>query len=360
MALLSSLKRAFAVNFLLVGLIPVLLFGLVCIELVSEQQLKGVRERNLAQARGIAEEVDAFLLEVRSDLQHVQQTIAADTILQPENTNQFLAGMVRNSQFFESIYLLDEDMHVLHFGVMPKLESRQDDYANIDFSGHRLFRVNKELKEPVWSNTFVSLVTGEPSVTLGMPMPNGFLLGNIRLSSLGKLLQRYSQYGGIEVAIIDKGGTLIAHNVVDLAMQRINFANHPTVLSAMDGVASTQKFEAGSQNYLESATQTKSSHWMVWVGLNMDYVNAPIHKMRNMLILFMLIAVALAIIIALFSVRRLMLPLNALGSEDRSDCRWSLRFSVPPFRVLRDRYACQPDRKYEPRDQGTRGINYYQ
>ncbi len=333
MALLSSLKRAFAVNFLLVGLIPVLLFGLVCVELVSEQQLKGVRERNLAQARGIAEEVDAFLLEIRSDLQHVQQTIAADTILQPENTNQFLAGMVRNSQFFESIYLLDEDMHVLHLGVMPKLESRQDDYANIDFSGHRLFRVNKELKEPVWSNTFVSLVTGEPSVTLGMPMPNGFLLGNIRLSSLGKLLQRYSQYGGIEVAIIDKGGTLIAHNVVDLAMQRINFANHPTVLSAMDGVASTQNFEAGSQNYLESATQTKSSHWVVWVGLNMDYVNAPIHKMRNMLILFMLIAVALAIIIALFSIRRLMLPLNALGqrTDQIADGHYDFQFHPSGF-----------------------------
>jgi len=330
MALLSSLKRAFAVNFLLVGLIPVLLFGLVSVQLVADQQLKGVRERNLAQTRGLAEEVDAFLLEVRSDLLHVQQTIAPDTILQPEKTNQFLAGMVRNSQFFESIYLLDEKMHVLHLGVMPKLEARQDDYANIDFSGHRLFRANKEIKEPVWSNTFVSLVTGEPSVTLGVPMPYGFLLGNIRLRSLGDLLQRYSQYGGVEVAIIDKGGTLIAHNIADLAMQRINFANHPTVLSAMDGVDSTQNFATGSQNYLESATQTKTSRWVVWVGLNMDYVNAPIHKMRNMLIVFMLIAAALAIIIALFSIRRLMLPLNALGQRTGQIADGHYDFQFPP------------------------------
>ncbi len=315
MALLSSLKRAFSVNFLLVGSIPVLLFGLVSFQLVSEQQLKGVRERNLAQARGIAEEVDAFLLEVRSDLQHVQQTVAPDTILQPGSTNQFLAGMVRNSQFFESIYLLDEKMHVLHLGLMPKLESRQDDYTNIDFSGHSLFRTDWDIKEPVWSNTFVSLVTGEPSVTLGMRLPHGFLLGNIRLSSLGKLLQRYSQYGGVEIAIIDKGGTLIAHNIADLAMQRISFANHPAVLGAMNGVDSTRNFESGSQNYLESATQTKTSHWVVWVGLNMDDVNAPIHKIRNMLIFFMLIAAALAMVIAFFSVRRLMLPLNALGHK---------------------------------------------
>jgi len=313
MAFLSSLKRALTVHFLLVGSVPVLLFGLVSVELVAEQQLKGVHERNIAQARAIAEEVDAFLSEVRSDLQHVQQTIAAETILQSANTNQFLAGMVRNSQFFESIYLLDEDRHVLHLGVLPELEARQDDYADIDLSGHRLFRAKKDIKGPVWSNTFVSLVTGEPSVTLGLPMPRGFLLGNIRLSSLRMLLQRYSQYGGAEVAIIDKTGSLIAHNNVELAMQRISFANHPSVLRAMDGEDSTGEVAFGNQNYLESATQVKTSNWIVWVGLNMGQVNAPIHNIRNILILFMLVAAALASIIALFNARRLMLPLTDLG-----------------------------------------------
>ena len=61
-------------------------------------------------------------------------------------------------------------MHVVHLGVLPALKARQDDYAGIDFSGHRLFQGKKDLLNPAWSNTFVSLITGEPSVTLGMPM----------------------------------------------------------------------------------------------------------------------------------------------------------------------------------------------
>ena len=315
MALLSSLKRAFTVNFCLVGSLPVLLFGLISVQLVADQQLEGIRERNIAQAKSIAEEVDAFLSEVRSDLQYVQQTITSGTILQAANTNQFLASIVSNSLFFESIYLLDEDMHVVHLGVLPALKARQDDYAGIDFSGHRLFQGKKDLLNPAWSNTFVSLITGEPSVTLGMPMPRGYLLGNIRLNSLEKLLQRYSQYAGREVAIIDKGGTVIAHNVADLSMQRINFANHPAVLSAMDGDDATREFVTGNQNYLESATQIPISNWIVWVGLNMDHVNAPIHQMRNILIFFTLVAASLGGIIALFNVRRLMLPLTALGEK---------------------------------------------
>jgi len=333
MALLSSLKRALTVNFLLVGSVPVLLFGLVSVELIAEQQLKGVRERNVAQARSIAEEVDTFLLEVRSDLQHVQQTVAPETILQKASTNQFLSGVVRNSLFFESIYLLDEDKHVLHLGVLPELEARQDDYAGIDFSGHRLFRTKMQITGPVWSSTFVSLVTGEPSVTLGIPMPIGFLLGNIRLSSLGKLLQRYSQYGGVEVAIIDKSGTLIAHSTETLAKQRISFANHPTVQKAMAGEDSTMEFALGNQNYLESTTQIPSSKWVVWVGLNMDHVNAPILNMRNIMVFFMLVAATLASILALFNVRRLMLPLTDLGLKagQIADGHYEFQFRTSGF-----------------------------
>jgi hypothetical protein len=243
MPFLYSLKRALTVNFLLVASLPVLFFGLINIYLVSSHQLEGVRDRNIVQARSIAEEVESFLLEVRADLQHVQQTITSGIILQPDSTDYFLAGMVRNSQFFESIYLLDSNYRVLHLGVLPELQSRRDDYVRLDFSGHQLFQDEEKVTGPVWSNTFVSLVTGEPSVTLGLPMPQGFLLGNIRLSSLGRLLQRYSAYGGVEVSILDDSGTLVAHNVTSMAMQRVNFNDHPTVISAMEGVESTQEFK---------------------------------------------------------------------------------------------------------------------
>ena len=80
----------------------------------------------------------------------------------------------------------------------------------------------------------MSLVTGEPSVTLCIPMPEGYLLGNIRLSSLGVLLKVYSR-DGVDVAIIDQSGTLVAHNVTEKALQRVNFGAHPAVIAAMEG-----------------------------------------------------------------------------------------------------------------------------
>ncbi len=330
MPLFTSLKRALTLNFLLVASAPVLLFGLINVHLVTKQQLEGVRERNMLLARSISEEVESFLLEVRFDLQHVEQTIASGQILNPVGVDSFLAGMVRNSQFFESIYLLDNNRQVLHLGVLPKLQARRDDYVKLDFSGHKLFQSVEEIKGPVWSDTFVSLVTGEPSVTLGLPTSQGFLLGNIRLSSLGRLLQRYSTHGGIEVSIIDKTGTLVAHNVTEMAMQRVNFGDHPAVVSAMAGEESTQEFKQGSKYYLESVVRITTPDWVVWVGLNMHDVQAPIHRMRNLLLGFMLVAVTLASFFAFLNVRRLMRPLTALGERTGQIADGHYEFNFPP------------------------------
>jgi PAS domain S-box-containing protein len=330
MPLLTSLKRVLTLNFLLVASVPVLLFGLLNIQLLSQQQLEGVRERNMMQARSVSEEVESFLLEVRSDLLQVEQTIASGKILQPASVDAFLTGMVRNSQFFESIYLLDSNHQIVHLGILPKLQSRRDDYARLDFSGHQLFQLGNEIKGPVWSNTFVSLVTGEPSVTLGIPMSQGFLLGNIRLSSLGKLLQRYSTHGGVEVSIVDNSGTLVAHNIVEMAMQRVNFADHPTVVAAMKGMETTQEFEQGTRHYLESATLIPTPEWVVWVGLDMNKVMAPIYRMRSLLIGFMVVAAILASLLAFLNVRRLMRPLNALGERTRQIADGDYELDLPP------------------------------
>jgi hypothetical protein len=166
MPLLFSLKRALTLNFLLVASVPVLLFGLINIYFISQHQLEGVRERNAAHARSIADEVESYLLEVRSDLLHINQTVAAENILQPASIDAFLSGAVQSSRFFESIYLLDRQNKIINLGLMSKLETRSDDYIDLDFSGHQVFRASEELMAPVWSDTFVSLVTGEPSVHL--------------------------------------------------------------------------------------------------------------------------------------------------------------------------------------------------
>jgi PAS domain S-box-containing protein len=146
-------------------------------------------------------------------------------------------------------------------------------------------------------------------------MPQGYLLGNVRLKSLGRLLQRYATSNGIEVAIVDERGSLVAHNISEMTMQRVSFGNHPTVVLALEGQESTVEFDQGQKYLLESAAIVPTPGWVAWVGLDMNDVLAPIHNMRNLLIGIMAAAALLGSTIAFMNARRLMRPLISLGQK---------------------------------------------
>ncbi len=309
MPLLSSLKRALTFNFLLVAAVPVLFLGLLNIQLMFNYQLDGVRERNMLQAKSVAEEVRSFLDEVHIDLQLVEATIAADELLQSARMNNHLASVVKNSLFFDSIYLLDANGKVLQSSVQASPQAQ----PMLDLSEHQLFKGEFPIQGPTWSGTFMSPVTGEPSIAIGLPVPQGYLLGNIRQRSLGRVLERASQYGGVEVSIIETGGALIASSTSEMNMQGVSFADHPSIAMAVQGQDTTQEFIQGTKYYLESVAHIPDSKWLVWVGLNMSNMLVPIDNMRHLLIGVMILAVLLGAIIAILNVRRLIQPLTLLG-----------------------------------------------
>jgi len=324
MPLLSSLKRALTFNFLLVAAVPVLFLGLLNIQLIFNYQLDGVRERNMMRAKSIAEEVKSFLDEVHVDLQLVQETIAADEVLRPASVDAYLAGAVKNSLIFESIYLIDADRKVLHSSIMDNRRAQ----SRLDHPEHRLFHVGGKIQEPTWSGTFLSTGTGEPSIAFGLPVPQGYLLADVRIRSLGRILQRSSLYGGVEASIIDSQGALIASNVSEMIDH--NFADHPAFTLALEGQETTQEFIEGTKYYLESVAHIPSSEWVVWVGLNMSNMLAPIDNMRHLLIGVMIMAVLLGAIIAILNVRRLIQPLTVLGHRAGQIAGGHYEFALPP------------------------------
>jgi len=198
-----SLKRALTLNFLLVGIVPILVFGFVAVTLLENRLLEGLEERNQLLARDIGEETEQFLSEIRLDLQLVGKVYADRQILKPGAIDRYLEQTVQNSQFFESIYILDRNCKIVNLGLDLQTASRREDYKQIDFSSHALFRKVREMKRPSWSDTFVSPVTGEPAVTLGLPLADGFLLGEISLGRLSQFLLLYSQGAKAEFAIVD-------------------------------------------------------------------------------------------------------------------------------------------------------------
>ncbi len=315
MQILSSLKRALTFHFLLVAILPVFLFGLIGIQIISENQLNGVRQQNMHIARDVGSEVAEFLQEIEADLHHVAVILDDTEVLQAASLDRYLALVVKNSRFLDSIYLLGTDLKVKTLGLRDYEDVIREDFIKLDFSTNPLFVQEQAFDVPRWSNTSLSLVSNEPSVSLVIPVKHGYLLGNINLKKLSLLIQRYDDHAPFETAVIGRDGTFIAHSDGALVMQRVNFGNHPTVALALDGEETTGEFQRGGRTILESAAIVAPTGWCVTVGLDLGVVLAPVERMRLLLLVFMGLAVAMAVPLTFFNLRRLMRPLTSLGEQ---------------------------------------------
>jgi len=337
MSFKSTLKRALTLHFLLVATLPVLIFGLIAITLMQNQTVADLHERNQRLADDISEEAGDFLYEVLLDLQHVRNVFVDRPMLVPGTEDRFLERLVENSQFFEAIYILDDQHRARYLGLSPRLLLRKDDYRNLDFSAHALFQTNPAIQKPTWSDSFVSLVTGEPSVTLAIPLQAGWVVfGNISLDRISSMLKRYGPDAHMQFAIVDQQGTLIAHSDPRKAMQRLNLSNHPEIRGLLRSRAVPLPEAEHPANLLESVARIDISDWVVWAAADMDHVLAPLYRLRDILVGFMLAAVALASGLALLNARRLMQPLAALTTRagQVAEGKYELGFKASGFMEL--------------------------
>ncbi len=310
-----SLKRALTLNFLLVAIIPILVFGVVAVSLLESRLLDDLEERNLLVAKDISEETRNFLMEIVRDLELVSKVSSDPQLLTSDGLGRYLDQTVTSLDVFESIYLLDQQRKVIGLGLGSAARLRSEDYRLLDFSAHALFQGDELLRGPVWGDAFVSLVTGEPSVTLGLPAREGSLLGNISLLRLSQFLGLYSQGTQSEFAILDRDGSLLAHSDTELAMQRINLSDHPVVRSALKGDGRTLRHKVGDKVFIESAVPVDLTRWVVLVHTDMATITAPLQNLRNLLIAFMALGALLAAGAALRSSRRLLSPLKDLAQD---------------------------------------------
>lgn len=315
MTLRATLRRTLSLHFLLVAILPALIFGLVAISLLHKYLEGGIYERNRQLSGEIAATTEHFLAEVEFDLGTAARILEKGTIVRPEAVDVFLEAVAQESEWIDSIYLLDKRRTISNLGFDPQTGLRRDDYRAVDLSNHTLFRQYAVIDRPLWSDSFVSLDSGEPSVTLVVPVSDGMLFGNINLRNLSRHLARFAMGPRDNCAIVDHSGTLIASSKPELTTQRVNFGDHLVIGRAVQGKSETVLENHGNLQLLESTVGITRTGWVAWVGVDMGAKMEPVVQTRNLLGWILALALVAAAGIALLDARRLMMPLSALSER---------------------------------------------
>jgi len=330
----SSLRQALAFNFIVLAALPVLVFGLFINYLWGNHLQRSAAETNRRLAYEVRSDAEFFLVEARRELEQIGKVLDQSGTLSRENLDDYLTTVTQNSLSFEALLLLDRNWQVVNLGLADEEIEQYRDFVGLDMSRHELHE-GGALEQPRWSSPFLSLVSGNPTVTLGVPLREGVLLGNISLANLSDLITRLvdsAEYASL--AIVGRDKSVIVSNRPQEVFEQVNFGYHPEVVEAFQNIEKTVANVHFGTKYLESVVLLPETGWVIWIGQDLDQVMTPAASLRATLAVFMLGAVVLAALAALRKSRLLMEPLQALQQRTAQIGAGTFDFDMPESRYV--------------------------
>ncbi|MCP4688195.1 MAG: hypothetical protein GY859_09100, partial [Desulfobacterales bacterium] len=309
MKLFSTFKSILTLNFVLAATVPVLVVGLITLRSLSVGMEREITNKNFLLAKSIASELERLLDESLALLRQIADVTETRKVISRGERNDFLASMIANHTLFDMIKILDEEGRVSHLAPFD------ENMHLLDMSLQKYYRITREKNAPRWSRTFLSPQTGRPTLTLTMPLGRGMLVGHINLIDMNKIINRVRIGAHGYAVVMDNDGAYIAHENMQFVSERLNVKNLPPVQRAMAGKEGTFRYTFREKEKIGSVCIVPQTRWLVMVIQPMEEAFASVQRVRRIISMGSLAAIALAMVIALVSLRKTLRPLLQLTRD---------------------------------------------
>ncbi len=188
-----------------------------------------------------------------------------------------LEALVASNDVFEAIYVLDHRKRIVHLGLPASVKNR-DDYLNIDLSGSPLVadvRREKNTNQPVWSNVFLSAVTGRLVVAVALSAGANTVVGEIGLANLSEFVRRVASRENTTMIIVDSRGQILAHPDVGLASQQLNVSDLPLLKYSKDSGLRTEVMPFEGIDVVATRAPIAGIDWVVLVTQPLSVAREP-------------------------------------------------------------------------------------
>jgi signal transduction histidine kinase/ActR/RegA family two-component response regulator len=307
----AGLRNILTFNFVLVATLPILVIGVIALQILSAGMERELTAKNLLLSKTLAGEVDRFLEEPINFLKHTKEVLEKQDLTQSDRINAQLTSIILIYRFFDELMILD------HEGQIRYLAPERDDFIGFDMSGHVFFRMTKELGKPYWSPTFISIQTGQPTLTLSLPLSQGMLVGYVNLSLLNAITDKIKIGSQGYAVITDQDGTAIAHPNRDYVTERVNLKNIDLASQGFEGREGSFRYHLMGEDMLNCIAIVSKTQWMVAVIQPVKQAFAEVGRIRNIVMTGTLAAIALALVVALSTLKKTLKPLLQLSEDTK-------------------------------------------
>jgi signal transduction histidine kinase len=322
-----SISNALLLSYIIVVVVPIFFISFITLRVLSENQKKEIANKNFILAKTLAAEVEEVLSEPENVIMMISEVLNKRSVLGPNSLNEFLELTIRQYPFLSMVQIIDAD------GKVTEVSPNDPDYKGIDVSNQNFFKKAKQFKTIIWSPTFISILSGEPNLTITVPLKDKMVVGYLNLEKLNTITENINPGNEMQAMILDEQGTIIAHSTKkELIYQRFNFSGFEPFREALNGNPGTYIDVMDKEFKLISIAIIPKTGWPVAVFQSTSNAFRSVDRTRNIFLIGIVISAAIAILLALWSLRSITRPLSEMQKKTGEIAMGNYNITLSDFR----------------------------
>jgi PAS domain S-box-containing protein len=291
----TGLRRGVFLFSLIAVILPFAIIGGAFLSYYKQKTTTEINRQNLHIAAIIRDSVNNALSAPRRTLS-VVAGLAAHPAYAP-HLDGLIARMASSYRFFESIMVLDRDGIVRHLGTTNIDNLTRQDYLGIDLSEAEHIAAARRLQQHTWSDTYISPLTGEPTLSLTIPFERGLVAGNFNFSDLTRAVEQHLPWPHDRFYLVNSKGRVIAHPRKSLVLEQVNVSDLPVVRAGLEGREGVYQYDVEGTSFIGAVAIIPETGWLVIVERDKDEV---LHTFRSMQRVFSVAFVSALLLVACF------------------------------------------------------------
>jgi PAS domain S-box-containing protein len=314
----KSLRRSMLVNLMATALIPLLLLATVVLYYLTERAAEEVSSKNQLLGRAINGQVELFLRGPETSLINLRNLYLSHRGALGHSFQEILDAMAESSRLIESIFILDQNGVVTDVGLPYKSSNLHNEFRQLNLGHLGFIKQARQQQDPVWSDTFLSIITGRTSLALAIPIDDKIIVGNISISLINRFLKELHQNKQVESTIIDRHGEIIACSRKNHDLCPSNLWNLPLLrTAAIDGTA-TATYQYRGETFLGSVARIDGPNWFTLVAQSSADAYRPVRRTSLLFLTAFLITFVVVLLVALLTSKRITAPLRRFAHQARA------------------------------------------
>ena len=291
----AGLKQGVFVFALVAMVLPIVIGGGIFLSYYKQETTTDINRSNLHLAEIIRDDVNNFLHAPRQTL----GTIARLAVY-PEyapHIDDLMSLMANSFGFFESVMVLDNDGIVRHLGTARNINLSKREYLGTDLSEAEHIATARRLKQSTWSDTYISPITGELTLSLTMPFERGMVVGNFNLGDLTRIIEHDLRLSLDRAYLVNSKGRVIAHPRKAMVLQQVNISDLPVVRAGLEGREGIYEYDVEGVAFIGAVVVIPETDWLVIVQRDKNEV---FRSFRNMHLVFAVALLSALLFVAFF------------------------------------------------------------